>query len=148
MDKEEMIKMLDDGYTPEYVSLQKWLQIRRKWMAVDISKKEEFRRNLTFSTFSVGTLMLQWHIGDIYSETCALCKVNRKLGSLNTIKCGDCSLHQLGVSLKWNWMGGCGIGSPWQRLSAGSFPSILTNMTNMVNNLQLLVCMYGIKKEE
>lgn len=149
MNKEEMIKMLDEGYTPEYISLQKWLQIRRKWMAVDTSKKEELRGNLTLSTFSVGFLMLQWHIGDIYSENCALCRVSKRSGSPHKVECEDCSLHKLGASLKWNgWTRGCSTGSPWHRLSSGSFPNILTNITNMVNNLQLLVCMYGIKREE
>jgi|LGOV01.1.fsa_nt_gb hypothetical protein len=112
MDRERMLVMLKEGYTPEYVSLVKWRDVRRSIMA-----------NRT--------------CGSINSETCALCEATD-----TTCGCRLCTLNQLVSSP-------CGIrGSPWHKVLWSNRNNLLTNVTNMINYLQVLVAIYGVKKNE
>lgn len=62
-----MIGLLDEGYTPEYISLLKWLELRRKVM-----NGGKITRN------------------DIGSSTCAMCKEYRPAWT----GCDDCTMSQ------------------------------------------------------
>ena len=68
MNRERMLTMLKEGYTPEYVSLIKWVELRRETMH--------------------GTY---YNASDIGSSTCALCEVVNPV----TNGCGNCSLKQI-----------------------------------------------------
>lgn len=112
-----MKQMLKEGYTPEYVSLVKWQELRRKVLD--------------------GENYSPWDIG---SSTCALCETVKPFFN----GCGECSLNQLfgdhdpGLSC---------VGA-WRKVNQSDSDRILASITNMVNCLQVLVLMYGVKKEE
>lgn len=67
MNREQMIKLLDGGYTPEYISLLKWLELRRQVMNGCLINRD-----------------------DIDSLTCAMCK------EYNTFKddCECCTMSK------------------------------------------------------
>ena len=112
MDRERMLEMLEEGYTPEYVSLVKWRDVRR-------------------------SVMNNGPCGCINSDTCALCEVTDTVNS-----CEFCTLYQLTKC-------SCGVrGSPWHKVLWSNKNNVLTNVTNMVNYLQVLVAMYGVKVDD
>lgn len=115
MDEIQMNDMLAEGYTPEYVSLVKWRELR----------KEVLNGNIFIS-------------GSIGSSTCALCKVNDP----TTNGCNDCSLSKL-----LDTSAGYSCVKPWRRVNECRHNiHLLGAITNMVNHLQLLVAIYGVKK--
>lgn len=107
-----MINLLDDGYTPEYISLLKWLELRKQVMNSDLISR-----------------------GDIGSNTCAMCK---KYHSWK--HCIDCTMFK---HFKY-----CDDPtSIWHKinhfaLNEKSVPLHL--ITQMVNQLQFLVAVYGV----
>jgi hypothetical protein len=64
MNRTQMLHLLDKGYTPEYVSLLKWLELRRKVMSGNDIEDYE-----------------------IHDDTCGLCKYNDCI-------CSECSLSK------------------------------------------------------
>ena len=107
-----MIKLLDDDYTPEYISLLKWLELRRQVMNSDLISHD-----------------------DIDSLTCAMCK------KYNTFK-DDCEYCTMSIHFIF-----CDFQtSIWKRINTivlAEEPVPLHLITQMVNQLQFLVAVYG-----
>ena len=115
MNNKQMLAMLEDGYTPEYVSLTKWKEIQHQ--LVNGGSRYGY---------------------DISSATCALCEVNRGYEHL----CRNCTLYKL-VNCA------CGsFKSPWSRVLLSDEDHMLKNVTDLVNHLQLLVTIHGVKTDE
>ena len=110
MDRERMLEMLEEGYTPEYISLVKWKDVRQ-------------------SIMNNGTC------GCINSWTCALCYTTD-----TTCGCNLCSLYQLVGSSCASRL------SPWHKVLWSNKNNLLMNVTNMVNYLQVLVAIHGVRK--
>jgi hypothetical protein len=108
MNRTQMLDLLDKGYTPEYISLLKWLELRRQVMDGKDIKEHEIR-----------------------DDTCGLCKHND----------GHCSCCSLGKHF-----GYCeNNGSIWNQIYCYTEiePIPLHLITQMVNQLQFLVAVYG-----
>ena len=108
MNRTQMLDLLDKGYTPEYISLLKWLELRRKVMDGKDIKEHEIR-----------------------DDTCGLCKHNN----------GRCSCCSLGKHFEY-----CeNNGSIWHQIYCyiEIEPIPLHLITQMVNQLQFLVAVYG-----
>lgn len=112
MNRTQMLDLLDKGYTPEYISLLKWLELRRQVMKGELVDRE-----------------------DIGALTCAMCK------EYNTFEnnCDDCTMvkHFVNCNLEK---------SIWMRINnyvLDFTPAPLHLITQMVNQLQFLVAVYG-----
>lgn len=111
MNRTQMLDLLDKGYTPEYISLLKWLELRRQVMKGELIDRD-----------------------DIGSLTCAMCK------EYNTFAddCKNCTMVIHFVN--------CNLESIWKRINSivlAKFPVPLHLITQMVNQLQFLVAVYG-----
>lgn len=112
MNREQMLKLLDDGYTPEYISLLKWLELRRR-----VLNSGRINRS------------------DIGSSTCAMCKEYRS----GWPECDNCTMSCHFDS--------CEHPSIWQKINRcipASSAQELHLLTQMVNQLQFLVAVYGM----
>lgn len=119
MNREQMIKHLDDGYTPEYISLLKWLELRRQ-----VLNGGKITRN------------------DIGSSTCALCKEYRPVWA----GCGNCTMRQHFDSCEhpsiWQKINRCILASSAQELH------LLTQMVNQLLFLVAVYGVYVTTRDE
>lgn len=117
MDREQMIELLHEGYTPEYVSLLKWLELRRNIMN--------------------GVLINR---SDISSVTCAMCKVH--YGYKNNCTCCSMSKHFIECNIQSSMWGQINY-----KINSTKLPVPLHLITQMVNQLQFLVAESGVRNK-
>jgi|LGOV01.1.fsa_nt_gb hypothetical protein len=119
--KEDMEAMLVAGYTPEYVSLMKWVVIHKHYMMTEI-------------------LEYSWLNG----ATCALCHFHYDADQYDDDNeaCNGCTLYeQMGITCNDE-------GHPYIPARFGRIDDIISSMESMIVELVKLVAKHGVRVKQ
>lgn len=119
--KSDMELMLELGYTPEYVSLTKWIVIHKHYIVT---------QDLNYA----------WLNGN----TCALCdKYYNHMDSIDDdTSCGECTLYKhMGIVCNNDE-------HPYSDVRWGSIDDLIPNMVEIIKQLTILVAKHGVMIDE